>query len=291
MTSSNASFETTDSISSVRESVRNARKDGLKIGFVPTMGALHEGHLSLIREALEKTDFVVVSLFVNPTQFAPNEDFTKYPRPFEEDLNLCQKEGAHLVFHPEIDEIYSKNHCTTVSVSGISERLEGAFRPTHFDGVTTVVLKLFNIVLPDIAFFGQKDYQQQLLIKRMILDLNSPVEICTCQTIREPDGLAMSSRNRYLTNEERETALLVPQSLDLAENLLKGGEKDFEKIRGEMKSLLNSGISVKVDYVSLSDPHSLEELDSPQPEMVALVAAYVGSTRLIDNRIIHLSTS
>ncbi len=291
MTSNNEdSFNSITSISELRKIVQQARLSGKKIGVVPTMGALHAGHLSLIQEALARTDIVVVTLFVNPTQFSPDEDFGNYPRPVEEDLKKCKEAGAHLVFHPDVSEIYPEDAYTTVSVNTISEKLEGQFRPTHFDGVTTVVMKLFNIVLPDVAFFGQKDYQQQLLIKRMVKDLNVPVEVIACPTIRDPDGLAMSSRNQYLSKQERETALLVPESLKLAEKMLLDGEEDFDKIKDAMKKLLTSSDEVKVDYVSLAHPETLEELKQVQPEIVALVATYVGSTRLIDNRIIHLSS-
>lgn len=279
-------FQTSTSIPDLRQKVKEARQSGKTIGVVPTMGALHSGHLSLVQAALEQTDFVVLTLFVNPTQFAPGEDFEKYPRPLEEDLTKCREAGVNLVFHPEVGEVYSRNNYTTVRVDTISNRLEGKFRPSHFDGVTTIVLKLFNMVLPDKAFFGQKDYQQQLLIKQMVRDLDVPVEVITCPTIRESDGLAMSSRNKYLSEEERKTALLVPESLKLAVKLLEQGEKDLSRIKDEMKNLLKSSESVKIDYVSLADPATLEELSEPQPGMVALVAAYVGTTRLIDNLII-----
>ena len=200
-------MKTTTEIETVREYVRQARTSGQRIGLVPTMGALHQGHLSLVEQARQQTDFVIVTIFVNPTQFAPEEDLEKYPRPLEEDLKACRNAKVDLVFHPEVETMYAENASTFVEVEGLSSIWEGAFRPTHFRGVTTVVAKLFQITLPDVAFFGRKDYQQLLVIKKMTRDLLMPIEIVGCETIRETDGLAMSSRNQYLNQEERQLAL------------------------------------------------------------------------------------
>ncbi|MFN3161022.1 MAG: pantoate--beta-alanine ligase [Rubinisphaera brasiliensis] len=277
-------MQTTQTISGVREAIRLARQSGQTIGCVPTMGALHEGHLSLIRAAREQSDFVVATIFVNPTQFAPHEDFSKYPRPLERDLDLCKQSGADLVFHPEPEEMYGSHNDVTVHVGELSTRWEGASRPDHFDGVATVVTKLFNIVQPDKAFFGAKDYQQQCIIKAMCRDLNLPVEVVTCPTIRSAEGLALSSRNAYLTDEQREIALSLSQSLSLAEKLVSENELSLEQIRTRMRDTMEAHSGVDVDYATIADRETLIELNERQPRMVALVAARVGSTRLLDNR-------
>jgi pantoate--beta-alanine ligase len=251
------------------------------------MGALHAGHLSLVDAAREQTDFVVVTVFVNPSQFGLNEDYTRYPRPLEDDLICCSNAGVDLVFHPETQTVYPEDHATFVEIPNLSAVLEGHIRPTHFRGVTTVVLKLLNMVQPDVAFFGRKDYQQQLLIRRMVRDLNLPIEIHTCPTIREEDGLALSSRNAYLNDEDRQSALALPQSLRLACDQCKAGQTPAEARQG-MLDYLNALPGLKLDYATIVDVETLEELDEPKLDMVALVAARVGPTRLIDNMLIRL---
>jgi pantoate--beta-alanine ligase len=272
-----------EQIEEVRQKVAAARRQGARIGLVPTMGALHAGHVSLMQAARRECDYVVVSIFVNPTQFGPHEDLQKYPRPLAADLKACEAEDVDLVFHPQPETIYPDAFRTFVEVQGLSDVLEGKFRPGHFRGVATVVLKLFNIVAPDIAYFGQKDYQQQTLIRRMCRDLDLPVEIRVCPTIREADGLALSSRNVYLSPEERQAALSLSRCLRRADELLRRGAADLEAIRGEMRQVLTDTPGVVPDYATLVDPETLTEATAVQPRLVALVAARVGRTRLIDN--------
>lgn len=272
-------------VEQLREQVSAARRRGLRIGCVPTMGALHAGHISLVEAAKRETDFVIVTVFVNPTQFGPNEDFTRYPRPLEKDVDLCRQAGVDLVFHPEVETVYPAGSATYVEVPGLSAVLEGVYRPTHFRGVTTIVLKLFNMVLPDVAFFGAKDFQQQLLIRRMVHDLNVPVEIRTCPTLREPDGLAMSSRNVYLSPDERRTALALSQALKRASEESAAG-RSLAEVRRSMQQFLAQQPGVKLDYATIVDATTLREIDEPVPQMVALIAARVGTTRLIDNMLI-----
>jgi len=275
-----------ENIPSVRAEIGAARSRGARIGLVPTMGALHEGHLSLMRAARRECDFVAVSIFVNPTQFGPNEDYLKYPRDLARDLAACDTAGVDLVFHPAVPTIYHDDFNTFVTVEGLSNVLEGACRPGHFRGVATVVLKLFNIVTPDVAFFGQKDYQQQTIIRRLCHDLNVPVDIRVCPTIREADGLALSSRNVYLNPEERRVALSLSRSLHLAQELVQAGQTDVPRIRQRMHELLTASPLVQVDYATLIHPESLDELVSVSGRCVAIVAARVGQTRLIDNLVI-----
>lgn len=278
-----AEFIVTSHIAELRQAVATARVSGCTIGCVPTMGALHTGHVSLIEEARTRTDFVVVTIFVNPSQFAPHEDLAKYPRPLEHDLQLCRDAGASLVYVPEVPSLYPPGFQTWVTVDELCKPLEGTFRATHFRGVTTIVLKLFNIVQPDVACFGAKDYQQQTIIRRMVKDLDLPVEIVVCPTIREPDGLAMSSRNVYLSKPERATALTLSRALAMAQEKLDAGERDVAAIRTAMRAMLEAQ-PIQIDYVEIADPDTLEALSVAQPRMVALIAARVGSTRLIDNR-------
>lgn len=273
----------TPSLAELRQHVAEARTKGLKVGLVPTMGALHAGHRSLVEICRSECGFVVATIFVNPTQFGPNEDFTQYPRTLEADLEMCRAAGADLVFHPETASVYPEGFSTYIDVEGITAPLEGESRPGHFRGVATIVLKLFNMAQTDVAYFGQKDYQQQLLIRTMCRDLDVPIEIRTCPTIREPDGLALSSRNRYLSPPERAKALSLSKALRMAERLLLAGEKNVSAVRAAMMAVLEESSGVRVDYASVSDPNTLAELTAPQPEMVALVAARVGTTRLIDN--------
>jgi pantoate--beta-alanine ligase len=263
------------------------RMAGQRIGVVPTMGALHAGHQSLMKFARAECDVVVATIFVNPLQFGPKEDFERYPRPLERDLESCRDAGVDYVFHPTRDILYPHGFDTTVEVGTLSNLWEGAHRPGHFRGVTTVVLKLLNITFADVAYFGLKDYQQQAIIRRMCMDLNVPTEIRSLPTVREADGLAMSSRNQYLSREERESALALWQSLSLARERLLAGESNLDAIKSEMRSLLESTPFVAVDYATIADPDSLVELSKPRPRMVVLIAARVGKTRLIDNLLVE----
>jgi pantoate--beta-alanine ligase len=270
----------------LRSRIASAKRDGDVVGVVPTMGALHEGHLSLIRAARQECGFVVVTIFVNPTQFGPNEDFRQYPRPLEDDLTSCREAGVDLVFHPDVATVYPDGFHTFVNVEGLGDVLEGAHRQGHFRGVATVVMKLLQLTQPDVVYFGRKDYQQQLLVRRMCRDLNVPVEVRTCPTVRDGDGLAVSSRNRYLSAAERRSALSLSQSLQLAQQRLQAGETDDAAVRRAMTDHLLSFPGVQVDYATVADPETLQELDRPQPDMIALVAARVGTTRLIDNEVV-----
>ena len=281
-------MKSVQTIKELRAEVQSARAAGKTIGCVPTMGALHDGHLSLVEAATNQTDFVVVTIFVNPTQFAPNEDLSKYPRPLEDDLRKCEEAGVDLVFNPDAETVYPATDAAFVEVPRCSTTLEGAHRPSHFRGVTTIVLKLFNMVLPDIAFFGQKDYQQQLLIRHMVDDLNVPVEIRTCPTVREADGLAMSSRNTYLSDADRQSALALSQSLKIAHDACTTDGKSPAEARQAMLDHLAQFPNVKLDYAVIADANTLCEVDDAVPEAVALIAARVGSTRLIDNMLIPL---
>jgi pantoate--beta-alanine ligase len=260
-----------------------ARKTGKTIGFVPTMGALHDGHVSLIEAAGKRCDYVVVSIFVNPTQFGPGEDLNKYPRPFETDLAICEKHAVDAVFAPEAAEMYPRENLTWVSVEKLTDRLCGEFRPGHFRGVATVCAKLFNIVCPDIAFFGQKDAQQALVIRRMVADLNMPLEIVVCPTVREPDGLAMSSRNQYLSPGERKDATQVYKSLERCRALIEAGERDADAIRGRTREVLRQMPATSIEYVSVSDAETLEELQQVRGRVLVAVAVRMKSARLIDN--------
>ena len=281
-----AEFIVTSHIPELRQAVGTARLSGCTIGCVPTMGALHAGHVSLMEECRRRTDFVVATIFVNPSQFAPHEDLSKYPRPLERDLQMCRDAGVNLVFVPEVPALYPGGFQTWVTVEEISKPLEGTFRATHFRGVTTIVLKLFNIVQPDVACFGAKDYQQQSIIGRMVYDLDLPVEVVVCPTVREPDGLALSSRNVFLSKKERTVALSLSQSLALAQDRLSAGDLDLAAITHAMQAKLLAHPEIQIDYVVIADPDSLAELTIPQAKMVALIAARVGATRLIDNRVL-----
>lgn len=264
-----------------------ARMTGV-IGFVPTMGYLHEGHLSLVRGARRECDHVVVSIFVNPTQFGPNEDYERYPRDPERDLGLLRGEGADIVFMPSVKEIYPPGFDQWVEVQGpLVERLEGAARPGHFRGVTTVVARLFRIVQPHRAYFGQKDAQQLRVIQRMVEEQRLPVQIVPMPTVREPDGLAMSSRNVYLSPEERNAALVLPRALALARDLVMGrGVSDADAVRRAVQDLVASEPVVRLEYVSVADKETLDELETIDRPALILLAAHVGSTRLIDNAVV-----
>jgi len=280
-------IEAAETVEKVRASVAEARRQGKKIGLVPTMGALHIGHTSLIEEAAKRTDFIVVSIFVNPTQFGPGEDFRKYPRPFEDDLEICRKAGVDLVFAPTAEQMYGAENLTWVNVEKLTEPLCGQFRPGHFRGVTTVCAKLFNIVLPDIVFFGQKDAQQAIVIKRMAADLNMPLEIVVCPTVREPGGLAMSSRNQYLTQRQKKDAAQIYKSLLKCRDMIESDVKDTQEIIAAMRQILEQALSIEIQYVSIVDAETLRSLDKAAKEVLAAVAVKIGSTRLIDNIVVH----
>jgi pantoate--beta-alanine ligase len=253
------------------------------MGLVPTMGYLHEGHLSLVRRAREECDHVVVSIFVNPTQFGPREDLSKYPRDLDRDLSLLEPLGVDLVWMPTAESMYPPGYQTWVEVEGITRPLEGSMRPGHFRGVTTVVAKLFNAVQPHKAYFGQKDAQQAAVIRQMTRDLNFPIEIVVCPIVREPDGLAMSSRNVYLDPEQRKAATVLSRSLRAAKEAYEKGERDAEKLRGKMKEVLAGEPLADVQYVSCADYDTLEELETVTGKALLSMAVFMGKTRLIDN--------
>jgi pantoate--beta-alanine ligase len=270
-------------IDEVRAVVRQAREQSRHIGLVPTMGALHDGHMSLIRCAQSENDFTIVTIFVNPTQFGPHDDLARYPRPFQQDVERCRQAVVDLVFAPDASTIYPAGFVTYVEVEGMSTRLEGECRPGHFRGVATVVLKLFNIVQPDRAYFGQKDAQQARVIQQMVHDLNVPVTVQICPTVREPDGLAMSSRNQYLQPSDREQALALSRALLAAKALIDGGERDANSVRHKMRVVLESALGTPPDYAELVDPTTFEPVTQVNGPVLAVIAARVGSTRLIDN--------
>jgi len=276
-------MKTLSSIRETRTLVRAARHQGKTIGFVPTMGALHAGHISLVRAAKSRSGFVVASIFVNPTQFGPTEDFSRYPRTFEADQEKLKAEGVDLLFAPSVEEMYPAGAVTFVNVEQISERLDGRSRQGHFRGVATVVAKLFSIVEPDIAFFGQKDAAQAAIIKRMVRDLMFPIEIVVAPIVREPDGLALSSRNTYLSLEERRQATVLSRALGEVEARFNNGETSAENLIAVARQVFASAPSVRVDYVEIVDPETLEEVSVARQGALVAVAAFVGSTRLIDN--------
>lgn len=269
----------------MRQTAERLRMGGKRIGVVPTMGFLHEGHLSLIRIARQRSDIVVTTLFVNPTQFGPNEDFSRYPRSFERDLALAESVGTDYLFAPEASLMYPVGYATYVHVEGVGDVLEGKSRPGHFRGVATVVAKLFNLTKPHLAVFGQKDAQQVAVIRRMVRDLNFDVELIIAPTMREPDGLAMSSRNTYLNSQQRTEAVVLFQALKLAEQRVKDGVRECGTIVNEMKQLITSRSSGVIDYISFADNNSLQELEKLQLRQSVLVSLAVkfGTTRLIDN--------
>ncbi len=275
------------SIKSLLNGIALIKKKGKTIGFVPTMGSLHEGHLSLIRKARKDTDCVAVSIFVNPIQFGPKEDFKQYPRDIGRDTQLCKKTGADIVFVPTQKIIYENGFSTYVNVEDITNSLCGARRPNHFRGVTTIVAKLFNIVKPDIAYFGQKDAQQAIIIKKMVKDLDMPVKVKIAPTVREKDGLAMSSRNTYLNASQRRQALVLQRSLRLAKDLCRSGEKDTKAIIKKMRNIILKEKDAKIDYVSIVGLERLEDIDRISKKALAAVAVKIGNTRLIDNTILN----
>ncbi len=276
------------SVKEVRDVVKEWRKQGLSVGFVPTMGYLHEGHGSLVEMASKENHKVVVSIFVNPIQFGPKEDFSSYPRDLERDGKIVEAAGGDLIFNPSNEEMYSGDFSTNVDMNGITEGLCGAKRPGHFRGVCTVVTKLFNIVLPDKAYFGEKDAQQLAVIKRMVRDLDIPVEIVPCPIVREIDGLAMSSRNTYLNTEERKAALVLSRSLNSTKEALYKGERSGEKIKAIINEILTSEPLARIDYVNVVDSLSLTEVATIDKSVLVAIAVFIGKTRLIDNFIFEV---
>ena len=275
-----------DSISRMSTLSKMVRKEGRAIGLVPTMGYLHEGHASLVRAARKHTDFVVLSIFVNPLQFGPSEDFEKYPRDLKRDEECARAAGVDVIFYPPVKEIYPEGYATYVGVEGLTDTLCGASRPGHFRGVATIVAKLFNIVKPAVAYFGQKDAQQAAVIRKMVQDLNMDVEIKMMPIVREADGLAMSSRNSYLSEDERRDALVLHQALQKAQALVKDGEREPRKIIRAVREMIEQKPMVKIDYVSVVDTRELREVPEIAGEALVAVAARVGKTRLIDNVIV-----
>jgi pantoate--beta-alanine ligase len=276
-------MKTCSTIESMRASCRAERSGGKRLGFVPTMGALHEGHLSLVRAARASCDVVAASIFVNPTQFGSNEDLAKYPRNFERDRALLEGEGVGLLFAPSVEEVYPPGTITWVTVEGLSDKLDGASRPGHFRGVTTIVAKLFHIIEPDAAFFGQKDAAQFAIIRRMVRDLNFSVEIAACPIVREADGLAMSSRNAYLDAQQRKQALVLHRSLMSVKKLWEGGERDGAKLAAAGREEIAAEKSVRIDYLEIVDAGNLDPVENAAKGALVAVAAFVGTTRLIDN--------
>lgn len=277
-------IETT--VNGVRNQVKEWKKQGLSVGFVPTMGYLHEGHASLIKAAKAGNDKVVVSIFVNPMQFGPTEDLASYPRDLEKDSALCESLGVDIIFHPEPEEMYHDGFSSFVDMSVLTEELCGLSRPVHFRGVCTVVNKLFNIVQPNRAYFGQKDAQQLAIIKHMVDDLNMDIEIVGCPIIREEDGLAKSSRNTYLSEEERRAALILSKSIALGKKMAEAGETDANKIVTEMKNLISTEPLAKIDYVKAVDGLTMQQITTVKKPMLVAIAVYIGTTRLIDNFIL-----
>ena len=274
-------------IKDVRERVNAWKREGLTVGFVPTMGYLHEGHKSLMQAARANNDKVVVSVFVNPMQFGPNEDLESYPRDFEKDSALCESVGVDLIFHPEPEEMYADGFCSYVDMNGLTTELCGKSRPIHFRGVQTVVLKLFNIVKPDRAYFGQKDAQQLAVIKRMVKDLNVDTEIVGCPIVREADGLAKSSRNTYLNPDERKAALILSRSLKLGRKLIENGETDAKAVIKAITDSINTEPFAKIDYVDVVEFDTITPVDRIGKSVLVAIAVYIGKTRLIDNFIIE----
>jgi len=270
-------------IAEARAACRAAHLSRKRVGLVPTMGALHEGHLSLVRAARAQCDAVAASIFVNPTQFGPTEDLSKYPRPFDLDRRLLENEGVEILFAPPVEEIYPQGAVTWVVVEGLGEKLDGRSRPGHFRGVTTIVAKLFHILEPDAAFFGQKDAAQLAVIRRMVRDLNFPIEIVACPIVREADGLAMSSRNAYLNQEERARALVLQRALQEARNHFHAGERSAARLISAGKDVFAREPQIRLDYFEIVDPDTLDPVEQISQEALVAVAAYVGTTRLIDN--------
>jgi len=278
--------ESEGTIAGIRRCVSGIRAEGGAVGLVPTMGALHEGHLSLVRAARQRGDEVVVSIFVNPAQFGPGEDFERYPRSLEADLELCRRNDVFAIFTPDVREMYPVASLTRIHVAGLTEGLCGAHRPGHFDGVALVVGKLFNIVQPDRAYFGQKDAQQAAVVKRMVADLNWPIEIVVCPTVREADGLAMSSRNRYLSPQEREQAAVIYRALLRARQMFAAGEREAQAITAAVAQIIRDSGPWTIDYVAAVDPDSMRPMTQVSSPALVAAAVRIGHTRLIDNLIL-----
>lgn len=264
-----------------------ARMEGKIIGFVPTMGFLHEGHLSLMRRCRSENDICVVSIFVNPTQFGPNEDYERYPRDLERDSKMSEEVGVDIIFHPSVEDMYPKGYATFVNVERLTEKMCGLSRPGHFRGVTTVVTKLFNLVKPHRAYFGQKDAQQAIVIKRMVQDLNMDIEIIVMPTVREKDGLAMSSRNKYLNEEERKSALVLSRSLFTAEEMIRSGVRNASDIYKAIKEMIEREPLARIDYISIVDAETLEDVSEIRTNTLIALAVFIGQTRLIDNIVVN----
>ena len=271
------------SVKEVRDAVKEWKAQGLSVGFVPTMGYLHEGHESLIKKAVKDNDRVVVSIFVNPMQFGPTEDLDKYPRDLERDSKLCENAGANLIFHPEKEEMYFEDFSSYVDINRLSDELCGKSRPIHFRGVCTVVTKLFNIVNPDRAYFGEKDAQQLAIIRRFVRDLNIDIEIIGCPIIREEDGLAKSSRNTYLSKKERQAALILSQSLNLAKDAINSGERNSSVVIDIISNSIKKEPLAKIDYIEVVDSLSMKPVKTIEKSVLVAIAVYIGKTRLIDN--------
>ncbi len=279
-------MEILSAVNEVRNAVKAWKKEGKTVGLVPTMGFLHEGHMSLIERAVKENDHVVVSIFVNPTQFGPNEDFEAYPRDLEKDARMCEAAGADIIFHPEASEMYPENFSSFVNMTGLTDALCGKSRPVHFQGVCTVVSKLFNIVAPDNAYFGEKDAQQLAVIKRMVKDLNFDITIKGCPIIREEDGLAKSSRNTYLNVEERQAALVLSKAVKCGKEMVSSGEKNASVILSAMKDIINAEPLARIDYVEMVDMNTMKNIDTVCGDVLCAMAVFIGKTRLIDNFIV-----
>jgi pantoate--beta-alanine ligase len=281
-------LEIAETIDQTRAAVARARVAALTVGLVPTMGALHEGHASLIRRARAENDFVVVSVFVNPAQFGPHEDLTRYPRPFERDIEIASREGADLVFHPAPATMYPAGFCTFVEVGGLGDVLEGVSRPGHFRGVATIVLKLFNIVQPDVAYFGQKDAQQYRVLEQTVRDLDVPVTLEMCPIVREPDGLALSSRNVYLDPVQRQAATALSAALDEVRRRIDSGERRGAELVRVACERIAQAPGARIDYIAVVDYEALQPIEALRGRVLVALAVYFGTTRLIDNILIHI---
>ena len=281
-------MEWVSTVQQVRKAVGEARARGRSVGLVPTMGALHEGHLSLVRAARAETDYVVVSIFVNPTQFGPGEDLGRYPRRLDEDGRLCREQGVDLIFHPRTEDMYGPDHRTFVEVAALGDKLCGAARPGHFRGVTTVVIKLLNIVAPDRAYFGQKDAQQARILTKMVEDLDLPVAVVVLPIVREADGLAMSSRNAYLEPDQRRQAVVLHEALQSARREIEAGERSAQRVQTLIEQRIAAAPDARVDYVAVVDPESLDPVESLHGRVLVALAVHVGPARLIDNMLVDV---
>lgn len=270
-------------IEEAKEQVREWKSQGLTVGLVPSMGYLHEGHASLMKAAVSQMDRVAVSVFVNPTQFGPNEDYDSYPRDLDHDIAVCEEQEVDMIFHPSVEEMYGKNYNTYVTMETLGDELCGRSRPIHFRGVCTVVTKLFNILTPDKAFFGQKDAQQLAIIKRMVKDLNMNLEVVGCPIIREDDGLAKSSRNTYLNPEERKAALILSKTIFMGQKMVEQGERDVKTLLDAMKANIETEPLAKIDYVEVVDGETMQKVEKIEDSVLVAMAVYIGNTRLIDN--------